>query len=109
MSLNSYIISTLKPTNVPVDYRKYKGSAHTYITFFNVIDLPSLHAENELQNKEAVIQIDIWSKKNYILLIEQVERLMKQAGFTYSDGRDLYEDDTELFHYVLTYRISKEA
>jgi hypothetical protein len=34
MSINSMILTTLKAVGVPVSFQTYKGSAPTYITFF---------------------------------------------------------------------------
>lgn len=106
MSLNSYVISTLTPTDVPVEFRVYKGNKTTYITFFEVVDVPKLHADDELKKTETTIQVDVWSKENFIPLVKQVKQLMKDAGFSYSSGRDFYESDTGYYHYALTYRYS---
>lgn len=106
MSLNSLILSTLAPTNVPVDFRVYTGSLTTYITFFEVIDVPKQHADDELKKTETTIQVDVWTTGNFISLVEQVKQLMKDAGFMYSSGRDFYETDTKLYHYALTYKYS---
>lgn len=103
MSLNSIIISTLAPTNVPVAFRVYRGTATTYIRFFEIVDVPKQHAENKLQNTQKSIQIDVFSKGNYAALISQVKELMEAAGFLWSNSREFYEEDTGYFHYVLTY------
>lgn len=103
MNINSLIINTLSPVQVPVSYQVYTGTATTYITFFEVIDVPALHADDSLMKTQKTIQVDVWSKGNFISTIEMVKTLMKQAGFQFSSGRDLYEDDTKIYHYALTY------
>lgn len=103
MSLNKLIISTLSPTNVPVAFQIYRGSEPTYIRFFEIVDVPVLHAENEVTDSEKSVQIDIFSKGNYDSLIKQTKTLMKAAGFLWRDGRELYEEETGYFHYALTY------
>lgn len=103
MSINSLIISTLKPANVPIAFQVYTGAETTYITFFKVIDVPKLHAENKLKATQTMIQVDVWSKGNIENLVTTVENLMEAAGFLYSSGRDLYEKDTKTYHYALTY------
>jgi hypothetical protein len=105
VSLNSLILSTLAPIK-DVSFRVYKGSSTTYVTFFEVIDVPKLHADDELKKTETTIQVDVWSKGNFIPLVTQVKQLMKDAGFSYGGGRDFYETDTKLYHYALTYRYS---
>lgn len=109
MSLNSLILSTLSPTNVPVDFRVYKGTATTYITFFEVIDVPSMYADDELRSTQKTVQIDVWTKGNFIPLVAQVKDLMKNAEFSFSNGRDFYENDTGYYHYALTYKYSVDV
>ncbi len=103
MSLNSVIISTLSPTGVPVAFQVYRGSATTYIRFFEIVDVPTVHAENEVKYSQKSIQVDVFSTGNYDALIEQVKTLMKDAGFLWKGSRELYENDTGLYHYALTY------
>jgi hypothetical protein len=103
VSLNSIIISTLAPTNVPVAFRVYRGSETEYIRFFEIVDVPTAYAENELQNTQKSIQIDVFSKGNYAPLIEQVKTLMKEAGFLWKASQEFYEEDTGYFHYALTF------
>ena len=104
MSLNSTIINTLAPTNVPVAFQVYRGSATTYIRFFEIVDVPALYAENKVTDSEKSIQVDIFSKGNYEALAIQTKALMEKAGFTWSGTRPSYEEDTEYFHLALTYR-----
>lgn len=106
MSLNALIITTLNPTEVPVAFQAYRGNESTYITYFSVVDVPVLHADDELKETEDTMQIDIWSKGDYTKLVAQVKQLMKDAGFLYSSGREMYEPDTGIYHYAITYRYS---
>lgn len=103
MSLNSIIISTLAPTNVPVAFQVYSGPATTYIRFFEIVDVATVHAENEVKHSQKSIQVDVFSTGNYYALIEQVQTLMKDAGFLWKDSRETYEVDTELYHCALMY------
>lgn len=104
MSLNSLILTTLKPTGVPVAFQVYGGTASTYITFFEVVDVPSMHSDNELDNSMKTMQVDIWSTGNYATAVSDVKRLMKEAGFLWTSSRELYESDTKKYHYVLEYK-----
>jgi len=103
MSLNKLIITTLKPTDVPVAFQVHNGPETTYIRFFEVVDIPSFHADDQVTNTQKTIQFDIFSKENYELLVKKVKELLEKAGFLWSSGRELYEEDTALYHYVLTY------
>lgn len=109
MTLNRLILDTLRPTGVPVDFQVTTGSSSTYITFFMVVGVPKLHADDELKKTEQLIQVDIWSKTDYTDLVTKVKSLMKGAGFSFSSERELYEKDTEIYHYVITYRYSMKV
>ncbi|MBO0586117.1 hypothetical protein [Sporosarcina sp. E16_8] len=100
MSLNSLIINTLKPANVPTSFQVYSGTTSTYITFFEYNEMGTSFAEDAEQTERRSIQVDIWSKGNYAALVEQTKALMIQAGFTRVDGREFYEDDTKTFHKI---------
>lgn len=104
MSLNSLILATLNPTGVPVSFQVYGGAASTYITFFEVVDVPAMHSDNELDSTVKSIQIDVWSTGNYATAVNDVKRLMKEAGFLWTSGREFYESDTKKYHYVLEYK-----
>ena len=106
MSLNSLILSTLEPITVPVEFRKYAGTETTYVTFFEMLDVPTFHGDDKLTHTRTIVQVDIWSKGNLIPLVGQVKTLMEQADFLYSDGRPFFEDDTGYHHYAITYNYS---
>ena len=103
MSLNSLIISTLSPTNVPIVFQVYSGRETTYITFFEYNEMGISFAEDEEQTERRSIQVDIWSKGNYTALVKQVRKLMKDAGFTRNSGGEFYEEDTKIYHKVLRF------
>lgn len=109
MTLNELIIETLKATNVPVKLHIYTGAETTYITFFEIVDVPKLHAENKLKSTQSSIQVDVWSKGNYEILVATVKKLMGEAGFLYSGGRGFYEPDTKIYHYALTYNFKNKV
>lgn len=109
MSINEFIISTLAAANVPVIFHVYTGAETTYITFFEIVDVPKLHAENKLKSTQTSIQVDVWSKGNYESLVATVKSLMGEAGFLYSGGRGFYEPDTKIYHYALTYNYKNKV
>lgn len=103
MNLNSLIIATLTPTNVPVSFQKYSGSSTTYITFFEYNQQGALFADDLERETRHSIQVDIWSKGNYGALVEQVRILLTDAGFTRNSENEFYEDDTQTFHKVMRF------
>ncbi|MEX3621864.1 hypothetical protein [Viridibacillus arvi] len=103
MSLNKLIIDTLKPTGVPVAFFTYSGVATTYITFFQYNEMGVVFAEDSEQETRHSIQIDVWSKGNYVDVVKQVKKLLKEQGFSRKTAHDLFEDDTKIFHKVLQF------
>lgn len=98
MSLNSLIISTLKPTDVPVYPLNYPGAATTYITFFEYNEMGALFAEDVEVKTQYSYQVDIWSQGNYSTLVKQVLELMTAAGFRRNSAQEFYEKETKMNH-----------
>lgn len=103
MNLNSLIISALAPTKVPVDFLKYRGSLTTYITFFEYNQQGVLYGDDEEIKTRHSLQVDIYSKGNYLSLVEQVKTLLKGIGFIRNFETEFYEDDTQIYHKVLRF------
>ena len=97
------IISTLAPTEVPVAFLNYTGGATTYITFFEYNQQGSLFADNFEQHTRHSLQVDVWSKGDYVSLVEQVKELLKPIGFTRNSETEFFEDDTQIFHKVMRF------
>ena len=103
MSLNSLIISTLAPTNVPVVFQKYTGALSTHITFFEYNQQGALFADDAEKRTRHSVQVDVWSTGNYGNLVEQVRTLLTNAGFTRNSETEFYEDDLKTFHKVIRF------
>ena len=103
MNLNSLIISTLAPTEIPVAFLKYIGGATTYITFFEYNQQGKLFADDVEQHTRHSLQVDIWSKGDYVSLVKQVKDLLKPIGFRRNFETEFYEDDTKTFRKVMRF------
>ncbi|MCB2311608.1 hypothetical protein LGL55_10615 [Clostridium tagluense] len=103
--MNKLIIDTLEVLGVPVSFQKYSGNASTYITFFNYLENVESYANNEETSIVYYIQVDVWSKDDYEILIKNVLELLKLAGFKRTYVSEMYEDDTEIYHKII--RITK--
>lgn len=98
MNLNELIINTLKPLNVPVSFHKNIEKENCYITFFVYNQKGELYSEGEEIETGYYIQVDVWSKGNYIDIVKQVKQLLKYKGFIRQNEYDLYESDTNIYH-----------
>lgn len=103
MNIHNLIKTTLELTKVPTSLLTYTGTSTTYITYFEYNQHGSLHLEDNEATTTHSIQVDIWSKGNYLTLVNQVKNLMKQAGFTRNSEAEFFEEDTKIFHKVIRF------
>ena len=106
--MNTLIINTLKPIGVPVTFQNYAGKETTYITFFTYLEQGEEFADDEEIVTGHYIQVDVWSKGNYMEVVNEVKERMKQAGFRRRSEYELYEKDTKIFHKVLRFVYEEE-
>ncbi|MBW3490574.1 DUF3168 domain-containing protein [Bacillus sp. FDAARGOS_1420] len=87
-----------------VYYRKAKHAEEfPRITFFELDNRPSGFADNEEGESEITFQIDIWSKVSTTAIHQKVNAIMKSIGFSRYAVADLYEEDTQIFHYAMRF------
>ncbi|MCD3351263.1 hypothetical protein G8V03_09720 [Clostridium botulinum D/C] len=103
MNINKLIIDTLKPTNVPVKFETYVGNENTYITFSEYLQQGEAFSDDGETATGHYIQINVFSKKNYSKVVDQVKTLLKKVGFIRKNEHGLYEPDTQIFHRVLRF------
>lgn len=102
-----HVTDTLKPLNIPVAFQTLPTGMtppNQYITFLEINATPALEASDIEIETERIIQVNVWSKGNYHSLVEEVKRLMEQAGFqrtTEFDG--VYQDGDSHFNKVLRF------
>lgn len=108
MSINSLIISTLKPLNIPVKFqvlseKEKQANPSTYITFFEYNQQSALDADDDELITRHSIQIDIWSKVDYTEVVKQVKEKLKTVGFKRAFETEFFETDTKIYHKVLRF------
>lgn len=99
--INKLILDTLKNIGAPVSFQTYSGMATPYITFFEYLQLAENYADNVERTAGHYIQVDIWSKTDYIALRDSTLAALKAAGFSRVYETEFYEDDTKIFHKIL--------
>ncbi len=73
------------------------------LRFFELDNRPDGFADNDESESEITFQIDIWSKGSTTAIHQKVNEVMKSIGFSRYAVADLYEDDTEIFHYAMRF------
>ena len=87
------------------------GKSTTYITYMYYDSNNSYSGDNELLGWVDYYDFDIYSKGNYLNIIESVKSVMKQNGFMFQPSRssaDMYEDDTGYYHRTLSFAIERQ-
>lgn len=103
MSLNKLIIDTLKPLGVPVSFMNYNNTANTYVTFTEYNQASFLSGDDEEQYTKHFFQVDVFSSGNYLTLVKDLKKLMKQAGFGRMFESETYDDDMKKFRKILRF------
>lgn len=102
-------MDTLVPLNVPVSFLNYNLSDDTYIVFNEYNQMPWLNANDTEMWTKHFIQVDVFSKGNYINLVKEVKNAMKQAGFGRMFESETYDNDMNMYRKILRFSyISKE-
>ncbi|PEN72475.1 hypothetical protein CN553_32315, partial [Bacillus cereus] len=64
---------------------------------------PDGFSDNDESESEITFQIDIWSKGSTTTIHQKVNEIMRSIGFSRYAVADLYEDDTQIFHYAMRF------
>ena len=96
--INKLVIDALKPLSIPVGFHKYSGNAETYITFHEYLAGGEEYEEDREAFTGHYIQVDVWSKEDYVILVGEIKDRLIKAGFKRIDEADFYEPDTGLYH-----------
>lgn len=96
--INKLVIDTLKPLGIPVGFQKYSGKANTYITFHEYLASGEEFEEDQESFTGHYIQVDVWSKADYGILVKNIKVRLLEAGFKRMDEADFYEEDTGIYH-----------
>lgn len=111
-SLIQEIFKDFKVNNVsiPVSFLRYEGHGEPYITYMETDKDNVLSGDDEILGFISYYDFDVYSKGNYINIVEQVKELMKQNGFMWQpsrDSEDMFETDTGYYHKTICFAIER--
>ncbi len=101
------ILSNLKVDNkvIPVEHIKYTGKSKTFVTWALLDGIPALSGDNEIICSIEEVDIDVFSDSNYLDIIKEIKRLMKNGEWMWSgDSPEMFEEDTGLYHRTVTFQ-----
>lgn len=95
---------TVDGVSVPTAHIKYKGDETTYVVWTIIDNAPALSGDDEQLYGITKVDVDVYSKGNYLSVLNEVKRLMKINGWIWTeDSPEMFEDDTGLYHITATF------
>lgn len=89
---------------IPVAHLKYKGNETTFVVWTITGNEPALSGNDVQLYSIGTVDVDVYSKGNYLSVLAEVKRLMKQNDWVWTgDSVEMYEDDTGLYHITSSY------
>jgi hypothetical protein len=95
---------TVGEVSAPVAHLRYKGKATTYVTWTITGEKPALSADNSPLYGVVAVDVDVFSKGNYLALAAEIKRLMLEHDWVWvGDSPEMYEEDTETYHKTISF------
>ncbi|NMB96339.1 MAG: hypothetical protein GYA02_06985 [Clostridiaceae bacterium] len=103
MSINEHIINTLKRLDICVNVNEIiDKNSESYIIIIPLYDGLDVFADNKPSIEVSEVELAVYSKRNYLILVKDISTLLIDAGFTITNRRYIeYEKDTKLHHYII--------
>lgn len=101
---------TVDGVKIPVAFLRYTGKKTTYVTYQQAFANDPFSGDDELQDYVDFYDFDIYSKGNYIPIVEAIKTILKDNGFRWqphNSSGDMYEDDTGYYHKTLSFSIER--
>ncbi len=102
---------TVGGESIPVKFMHYMGHGEPYIVFMNMDADNSLSGDDDLIGYVDYYDFDVYSKGNFLEIVESVKQLLKDNGFVWQLSRssqDMYEVDTGYYHKTLNFAYMRE-
>lgn len=95
---------TVGKKSVPFAHLRYKGKETTFATWTITGETPKLSADNLPLYSVVTVDVDVFSKGNYLALVTEIKRLMLENEWVWTgDSPEMYEEDTELYHKTISF------
>lgn len=93
-------------TVIPVKFLYYQGHGEPYVVYMESAMDNSYSGDDDLLGYVAYYDFDVFSKGNYVSIVEAIKEKMKEHGWTWQVLRssgDLWEQDTGYYHKTLCF------
>ena len=102
---------TVDGVSIPVSFLFYEGHGEPYVVYMQMDADGSLSGDDDLIGYVDYYDFDVYSKGNYLNIVESVKNLLKQHGFVWQPSRtseDMYDVDTGYYHKTLNFAVLRE-
>ena len=97
---------TVGGVQIPVSFLFYEGHGEPYVTYMQTDADTSYSGDDEMLGYVDYYDFDVYSKGNYLPIIEAIKAIMIADGFVWQPTRtsgDMYETDTGYFHKTICF------
>lgn len=102
---------TVDDVKIPVSFLFYEGHGEPYVVYMQQDADKSFSGDDELLGYVDYYDFDVYSKGNYMNIIESLKAILKAHNFIWQPSRssmDMFETDTGYFHKTLNFAYMKE-
>ena len=103
---------TVDNVEIPVAFKFYEGDDDAWIVYSNADNYHSYSGDDDLLGYVTYYDFEIYSKGNYIPIVEAIKEKLTANGFMWVPSRssgDMYEDDTRYYHKTLSFSIERST
>ena len=97
---------TVNGVSIPVSLLFYEGHGEPYVIYMQYDKDNSYSSEDEISGYVTYYDFEVYSKSNYLEIIEQIKTILKSAGWTWQprrDSPDFFDKDTGYFHKTICF------
>lgn len=97
---------TVNGVNIPVALIYYDGHGEPYVVYREYDKDNSYSSDDDISGYVTFYDFDVYSKGNYLAIVEAIKSTLKQAGWTWQprrDSPDFYEADTGYYHKTICF------
>ena len=102
---------TVDGVQIPVSFMYYEGHGEPYVVYMGQDMNNSLSGDDELIGYVDYYDFDVYSRGNYLNIIESLKDVLESNGFVWQPSRssqDFFETDTGYYHKTLNFGFLKE-
>lgn len=102
---------TVDGKEIPVCFLHYDGDKDTYIVYMEWDKDNAYGADDEIAGYVTYYDFDIYSKGNYLNVIQEVKNKLELNGWIWQpsrDSSDMYDTDTGYYHKTVCFAYQKQ-